>query len=113
MLWLVLLLLSLLLLLYYYLTVNYNYWQRKGVTGPTPSLVFGNTKDITLLKTTVSEGIRKIYCEYENHSYVGLYELRTPVLLLRDPELIKHVFVKDFDYFQGKSHYIIHFFKEY
>ncbi|XP_024943138.1 probable cytochrome P450 6a13 [Cephus cinctus] len=40
---------------------------------------------------------------YEGHSCVGIYELRTPVLLLRDPKLIKHIIVKDYVHFQGRG----------
>ncbi|KAJ9583121.1 hypothetical protein L9F63_022535 [Diploptera punctata] len=35
--------------------------------------------------------------------YVGIYQARTPVLLLRDPELIKHILVKDFSCFPSKG----------
>ncbi|XP_046599065.1 uncharacterized protein LOC107217959 [Neodiprion lecontei] len=89
--------------IYWYLTCNYNYWKARGIPFPIPRLIFGNTKEITLLKTTIGEGLQNIYKKYEGCSFVGIYELRTPVLLLRDPKLIKLVLIKDFTHFQGRG----------
>lgn len=55
-----------------------------------------------MLKTTVGENLQKIYQMYEGYPFVGIYELVTPVLLLRDLNLIKYILVKDFAYFQSK-----------
>lgn len=49
----------------------------------------------------MAESIQEIYKMYEGLPYVGIYELRTPALLLRDPKLIKLILIKDFSYFQG------------
>ncbi|XP_057336044.1 cytochrome P450 6B5-like [Microplitis mediator] len=89
--------------LYYYLIKNYNYWRKRKVTGPSPQLIFGNTKKSSLLETTISECIKNIYDNYPDEPYVGIYELRTPVLLLRNPEIIKLVLIKDFSHFQGRG----------
>lgn len=51
----------------------------------------------------MGENLQEIYQEYKGYPFVGIYELRTPALLLRDPKLIKHVLVKDFAYFQSES----------
>lgn len=99
----VLLVIAAILSIYYYLIRNYNYWRLRKVSGPEPQLIFGNTKDVTLLKTTTGESLQEIYKMYEGLPYVGIYELRTPALLLRDPQIIKHILVKDFNYFQGES----------
>ena len=88
--------------IYYYLIRNYNYWRVRKVTGPKPRIIFGNSKDITLLRMTIGESLQEIYKMYEGLPYVGIYELRTPVLLLRDPQLVKLVLVKDFNYFHSK-----------
>ncbi|KAH0946702.1 hypothetical protein HN011_009582 [Eciton burchellii] len=56
-----------------------------------------------MLKTTVGENLQRIYKIYEGYPFVGIYELVTPVLLLRDLKLIKHILVKDFVYFQSRG----------
>ncbi|XP_072766998.1 cytochrome P450 6a22-like [Anoplolepis gracilipes] len=56
-----------------------------------------------MLKITIAESLQMIYKEYEGYPFVGIYELTTPVLLLRDPKLIKYVLVKDFACFQSRG----------
>lgn len=100
---LLLLVLSCVLLLYYYYwTRLYTYWLRRNI----PCLkfsFFGNSRNASMLKITVAESLQMIYRQYEGYPFVGIYELTTPVLLLRDPKLIKCVLVKDFACFQSKS----------
>jgi cytochrome P450 family 9 len=40
-----------------------------------------------------------MYSKLKGHKYGGLYQFMIPVVLLRDPELIKMVTVKDFEHF--------------
>jgi cytochrome P450 family 9 len=44
-----------------------------------------------------------IYNRLKGHKYGGVYQLMNPVLLLRDPELIKMVTVKDFEHFLDRQ----------
>ncbi|KAJ9579607.1 hypothetical protein L9F63_004686, partial [Diploptera punctata] len=82
---------------------KFSFWRKKGVKYIQPEIPFGNTKDIIFLKKTVAEKYKDFYDEYPNEPYVGLYELSTPSLLIRDPELIRHVMVKDFAHFQKEG----------
>jgi cytochrome P450 family 9 len=47
--------------------------------------------------------VSDIYNRLKGHTYGGLYQLMNPVLLLRDPELIKMVTVKDFEHFLDRQ----------
>ncbi|XP_029161308.1 uncharacterized protein LOC114933041 [Nylanderia fulva] len=100
---LLLLVLSCVLLLYYYYwTKIYTYWSRRNV----PSLkfsLFGNSRNASMLKITVAESLQMLYKQYEGLPFIGIYEVITPVLLLRDPKLIKYVLVKDFACFQSRG----------
>ncbi|XP_011172133.1 cytochrome P450 6j1 [Solenopsis invicta] len=81
-----------LVVLYFYLTRNFNYWQKREIPiadGVLPG--FGHMKDILLLKSTISETLRKIYKENKNRSMVGIYSMSTPSLLILEPELVKTV----------------------
>ena len=85
---------------YYYYKNAFNFWKKKGIKFVKPVIPFGSIKNMIFLKKTFAEVFKDFYDEFPEEPYVGIYELTTPSLLLRDPELIKHVLVKDFSYFQ-------------
>jgi cytochrome P450 family 6 len=64
---------------------------------PTP--LVGNLKDCVLLKTTIGEQLQRIYNEHSDKPYVGIFTFDKPSLLIRDPELVKNILVKDFQTF--------------
>lgn len=47
-----------------------------------------------------------IFSQYEGYKYIGVYKARTPSILLRDPELIKEVLVKNFNSFHDNETYL-------
>lgn len=96
--------LVLLLLIYYYLTINFNYWKSLGVNGPNPIPFFGNISRFYLGKMSLGDYLKEIYDYYPQESAVGIYIGREPALVLRDPEYIKHVLIKDFSYFGDRVH---------
>lgn len=88
-----------LLLLYYYLTRTFDYWKIRGVKGPKPILIFGNVKDVMRAKISISIFLKNMYDKYKDERMVGIFEKDVPSLILRDPDLIKDVLIKDFSVF--------------
>src|SRR5262245_54918715 len=94
------LLLGAIIALYLYLTVNLTYWSKRGV--PSVHLhLFRTSLDRLLFRKAFGEindvvykGLTKL-----GASYGGYYELRKPMLMIVDPELLRNFFVKDFDHF--------------
>ena len=62
-----------------------------------PSL--GNMASLLFQKQSFPDFVVYIYNKLKGHKYGGLYQFMMPVVLLRDPELIKKVTVKDFEHF--------------
>nr|CAD7587223.1 unnamed protein product [Timema genevievae] len=100
---LLLIMASLLTLLYYYLSRNEDYWKSRGVPFIQPTTFFGNLKDVVLMRTSEPEELGRLYFQLEGHPFGGIFQSVTPILLLRDPELIKTVLVKDFDHFHDRG----------
>ncbi|KAJ8668546.1 hypothetical protein QAD02_010209 [Eretmocerus hayati] len=98
-------LVSLILLSYCYLTWNFNYWKNQGVrSAPNTIPGFGNTLSVLTLKENLSTVCNRLYksCLPET-SMIGMYFMRTPLLVVRDPDLIRNVLVKDFKSFKNNA----------
>lgn len=91
-------------LLYLFFKRTYSYWDRKGFKYvPDINFIFGNFKRAFLLKESFFETLDTLY-KSSNEPFVGIYNLfGRPVLLIRDPELIRSVIIKDFSYFTDRG----------
>lgn len=87
---------------YFYLTRNFNYWKKVGVKSLTPSIFFGNIGPCILGKQSVYDFLQDIYDKNEAEKMIGFYAVDRPYLLLRDPELLRYIFIKDFNNFSNR-----------
>jgi cytochrome P450 family 6 len=92
----------LLLLLYYLYQKTYSYWSSRGVPFDKPFLIFGSFFDVAARKKHIFHVIREIYDKFDT-PYVGIYILNQPTLMVRSPELLKKILVKDFDKFVNRK----------
>ncbi|XP_043282965.1 cytochrome P450 6k1-like [Venturia canescens] len=80
-----------------------SYWQRRGIPSLPTNLIFGNFKDSFLLKIAPGFLLGRLYSEAkEDDAFIGVYILHQPFLLLRSPDLIKKILVKDFAAFPNR-----------
>ncbi|XP_025262192.1 probable cytochrome P450 6a13 isoform X2 [Camponotus floridanus] len=89
---------------YYYFTSSYDFWKSRGIRGPKPIPVFGNFKDVILNKKFAGDYLMEIYNEYKNESMIGIFTRKTPILIVKDPDLIKDILIKDFSKFADRGH---------
>ncbi|KAF5289833.1 hypothetical protein FQR65_LT11719 [Abscondita terminalis] len=82
---------------------KFDYWKERGVPHAAFSKLFGNVSESIRLKKSLGQIYYEIYKAYPNLRYVGIYKLRQPALLIRDPELIKNVLITDFSYFHDND----------
>ncbi|XP_059488623.1 cytochrome P450 6k1-like [Neocloeon triangulifer] len=94
-------------LFYWWSTRTFHYWQNKGVKIPfDPTPYLGHLKSPFMLKSSLSTHFQKMYKSTQSERFIGYYKLRQPALMLRDPELVKHVLVKDFNSFHDNDLFI-------
>ena len=91
---------------YYWMTKNFDYWTKRGLKGPKPIPFFGNFKDLMLVRLHQSDFMKKFYDEYDQEPAIGLFFIRSPVMIVRDPEMIKDVLIKSFPTFADRGIYI-------
>ncbi|XP_063894848.1 cytochrome P450 6B7-like [Helicoverpa armigera] len=89
--------------LYLYFTRTFNYWKKRNVRGPEPTVFFGNLKDSTLRKKNIGIVMEEIYNQFPDEKVVGMYRMTTPCLLVRDLDVIKHIMIKDFEAFRDRG----------
>lgn len=97
------LLITLVVLIYYWLASKWSYWNERNVPNEKPGLshIFKR-----LIQGPNSQFLfhKKLYRDTAPHKYFGFYnKLVTPTLLIRDPELIKAVLIKQYENFANKS----------
>lgn len=90
-------------LLYRYLTATFNFWKERGIPGPKPVLIFGTMKDVIFKNFFLGKYLKDIYDAYENTPFIGIFQMREPILIIKDPKFIKDVFIKDSSIFYSRD----------
>ncbi|XP_055852162.1 probable cytochrome P450 28d1 [Episyrphus balteatus] len=91
-------------LVYTFLIWNFNCWKKKGVPGPKPQPLFGNFPNMVTQKENIVKDIQKVYNQYrDDEDFVGVFSMRTPHLIVINPELVHRVLVTDFNKFHDNE----------
>ena len=90
--------------IYYFLIWNYNYWKKQGIPSASGVIpLFGHMWSVLSLQESFPSLCEKLYKKHSNSSMVGFFQLKTPTLLLRDPELVNHILVSKFASFHDNE----------
>jgi cytochrome P450 family 6 len=92
-----------LLVLYIYFEICYSYWKKRGIPTLKPTGPFGNFSHSILSGKNPGYEMVKLYNAFDGHTVGGVYKFGTPSLLLRHPDVIKDILVKDFDHFYSRG----------
>uniref|UniRef100_A0A182SLH9 Uncharacterized protein n=1 Tax=Anopheles maculatus TaxID=74869 RepID=A0A182SLH9_9DIPT len=93
-------------LLYYYVRSRYSYFLDKPYPHLKPTFLFGSSAPMMLRQRDMIEHIKILYNSFPDAKVVGAFDLLTPNLMLRDPECVKQIGVKDFDYFTDHTPFL-------
>ncbi|CAD6208036.1 GSCOCT00013998001.2-RA-CDS [Cotesia congregata] len=88
---------ALAILLTYFIIRQMTYWSSRKVPHLRPIPLIGNTTSFFTGSQSPAEFSRQIYLKHPEIPYIGLMSFNTPVLLINSPELIKEIFIKNFD----------------
>ncbi|XP_031628927.1 probable cytochrome P450 6d4 [Contarinia nasturtii] len=89
--------------IYFFLKRTYSYWERKGFkTLPNYSYIFGHFKETLTQKEFAGDCVKKLYAS-TNEPFIGIYSILRPILLVRDPELMRLILIKDFPSFTDRD----------
>lgn len=90
---------------YTYLIHCYNYWRNKGIPSSLEKCLpfVGNMGKVLAMREAFSTLCENIYKKNPHQSMIGFYQMLTPSLILRDPELVKKVLITNFSSFEDNQ----------
>lgn len=90
-------------LIYFYFKKAFAYWKQNGnIKFIEPSFPFGNIKDTLLGRKHIGDMLKELHSKCDG-PYVGIFALTAPALLVKDLDLIKTIFIKDFEHFSDRG----------
>nr|QBC73082.1 cytochrome P450 mono-oxygenase [Osmia bicornis] len=87
------------LAIYHFTSKRYAYFEERGIPYLKAFPFLGSLWKVVLMRASFAATVQQMYNLYSEAKYVGCFDFLTPVILLRDPELIKSVMIKNFDHF--------------
>ncbi|KAK5641883.1 hypothetical protein RI129_010430 [Pyrocoelia pectoralis] len=87
------------LLSYFVLIRPFQYWKKRGVIQFGVWRSWSENVKMILQFNPMADRFKMLYDAFPGARYSGMYQITKPVLVIKDPELIKQITVKDFDHF--------------
>ena len=84
-------------------TWTHDHFSKWNIPSLKPIPFLGNVAPVVFQTLSFPDFVSDMYNRLKGHKYGGVYQLMNPALLLRDPELIKIVTVKDFEHFLDRQ----------
>nr|AAD39748.1 ecdysone 20 hydroxylase [Locusta migratoria] len=79
-----------------------SYWRKRGVACPPGWPLLGHVLNLLLLRRSPGQFFRDLYNQAPGEPLVGFYIFGKPAVLVRSPELLRSVLVKDFAAFADR-----------
>ena len=84
-------------------TWTHDHFSKQNVPSLKPIPFLGNMAPVVFRVLSFPDFAVYMYNKLKGCKYGGMYQFMSPVLFLRDPELIKMVTVKDFEHFLNRQ----------
>uniref|UniRef100_U5EYB7 Putative cytochrome n=1 Tax=Corethrella appendiculata TaxID=1370023 RepID=U5EYB7_9DIPT len=101
-----LIILAVIFLCYMSVTKNFYYFCDKPVASLKPTIPIINTFLLLFEKFSFFDLIDQLYKPFPNSKIIGTFNLLSPMWVVRDPDTVKKMFVKDFDHFVDHQSFI-------
>ncbi|XP_011706755.1 PREDICTED: cytochrome P450 9e2-like [Wasmannia auropunctata] len=85
--------------LYYFILSKLSYFERLKIPHVRPIPLFGNMAPFIFRRECFADLLQRIYNLFPDTKYFGFYEFLTPTYVIRDPDLISTIAIKQFDNF--------------
>lgn len=89
-------------LLYKLFTINFNHWKDRNVPYIQPYPVFGNFWKVFTFRAQIGQYLAELYNQFDT-PYFGMFIFNTPHFVIRSPDLLKLILVRDFHNFNDRT----------
>ncbi|KAJ8664880.1 hypothetical protein QAD02_006542 [Eretmocerus hayati] len=93
--------------IYAWLQKRYSYFWDMGLPYVPPVPIFGNMAPSFFRRKHENEMMKDLYNYNPEPKYIGVFDFLTPVWLIRDPDLIKELTIKNFDNFMDRNEFFV------
>lgn len=76
-----------------------SYFKQRGIKYESPVPILGNMAPVVLRRISMPEHFQRLYHRFSDVKYFGMFNFMNPVIVVRDPDLIASITVKNFDHF--------------
>ncbi|XP_076293839.1 cytochrome P450 9e2-like [Lasioglossum baleicum] len=87
------------ILAYRFLWISARSFEERGIEYTKPWPIVGNMAPVLFRRQFFGDYLRNVYFNFRDLKYFGFFNLGSPVIAIRDPELITSVAIKNFDHF--------------
>lgn len=87
-------------------TKKNDYFEKRGISFLKPKPVYSVISEMFFNKKSMVDFMNYLYTVNPGHKVVGTFQFGKPMLILRDPEVIKQMVIKDFDHFEDHRNLI-------
>ncbi|KAK5641881.1 hypothetical protein RI129_010428 [Pyrocoelia pectoralis] len=94
------------LFVYFVLIRPFQYWTRRGVIQFSVWKLWLENLKMFLQVIPMADSFKVVYDAFPGVRYCGMYQITNPILVIKDPELIKQITVKDFEHFIDHNQFI-------
>lgn len=88
-----------------FLRKQFRYWTQYKTVPSVPGQIFsGNFRDFIQFKTNFNYHLKTIYDDpkFADAPVIGVYDMYKPGLLIKDPDIVKSILIRDFDKFHDR-----------
>ncbi|XP_059219189.1 probable cytochrome P450 9f2 [Stomoxys calcitrans] len=85
-------------------TKNHDFFKKRNIPYEKPAFIFGGGAEMIFRRKSVVQVQQEIHNRHNGIAY-GAFDNRDPTLMLKDPQLIKQIMVKDFDHFVNRRRF--------
>lgn len=81
----------------------HKFFDKNGIPYVKPTWLVGNMGEVITLRKATAVVYLELYKKMEPHKFAGVFNLHTPTIMIRDPEMIKQILIKDFSHFRDRA----------